>query len=253
MEIRQGEKRWYNQNVRLLARGRWLKGQVTINPLLPSANVPIPKVLLPPISEKWAKLREKNPKAFQGPTIRYCGYHEVGNLLIVDVVYSDYRLGQILGWLGAAMVPVTSDGVVACQAPVAAIAASIGGGVRVPGCTPPHIRFFQHINKEMQEEFGADVPEENITILGLLETKPPAANHHYSFALKVKIKETFKELKEKWSKAEDKWEGEMLPLPLTKEAVAEKIFGKEFGETSKAALYLVAENELGDIGLEAIV
>ena len=87
----------------------------------------------------------------------------------------------------------------------------------------------------MQEEFGADVPEENITILGLLETKPPAANHHYSFALKVKIKETFKELKEKWSKAEDKWEGEMLPLPLTKEAVAEKIFGKEFGETRHRA------------------
>lgn len=253
MEIWKGIKEWYNPDIRLLTRGEWAKSQLIINPLLPDANVPIPEIILPQIEKKWVSYNIKNPKAFPGDTVRYCGYHDANGLLVIDVVYSDYRLSQTLGWLGAAMVPVTSDGYIALQAPVAKIAANVGGGIRVPGCTPRNIHFFSHVIEEMKEEFSVNARIENLKVLGLAEVKPLTASHHYFLIFKVKLRKKIGELKTKWAIAKDNWEGELMPIPLTKEKISEVIFSKEFAETSRIALFLVAESELGDLGLKIVV
>lgn len=161
---------------------------------------------------------------------------------MIEVVPSDYSEGQFLGWQGVAMIPVTSDGYVVMQANVQSIAVSIGGGIRVPGCAPPHIGVIDHIIKEIDEEFAAQVTKDQLRILGLCEVLPPAAKRNNGLIVRVDMKETFKELKEKWQNSEDKWEGEILPFELTKENVLSAVKDEKYARSSKLLLLVVAES-----------
>lgn len=217
-------------------------------------DVPIGPEVHVKIEAAWQDILKKNPKAFAGETVRlensYCpaGTED----LCIDVLPSDYKQGMVLGWLGVAMLPVTSDGYVALQAPVATIAATIGGGIRTPGCTPPNAHFFCHIVKEMREEFNVTVSLSQLRVLGLVEVNPPTAKHHYGLIVRVSLKETFDELKAKWETAEDKWEGLILPFRLTPENVIKAMFfeKEKYGPVTPLALHLVAKDQLGDYGVE---
>jgi hypothetical protein len=194
------------------------------------------------IVQNWNEVKKKNPEAFPGPTIRLANYHRAGDTLVVEVVPSDYSEGQFLGWQGVAMIPVTSDGFIVMQASVKALAASIGEGIRVPGCTPPHARVVDHIIKEMEEEFATQVTKDQLRILGICEILPPAAKRNNGIIARVDLKETFAELKEKWQDAEDKWEGEILPLELTRENILAAVKDERYARASKLLLLVVAES-----------
>ncbi|MEK9183027.1 MAG: hypothetical protein AAB849_00775 [Patescibacteria group bacterium] len=205
------------------------------------------------IEASWQDVLAKNPKAFAGATVRLDGFQfsDDGARLLLDVVSSDYKQGMVLGWLGVAMIPITSDGFVALQAPVASIAATVGGGIRVPGCTPPHPRFFHHIVQEMLEEFGVTVGFSQLKVLGLVQVSPPAAKYHHTLVVMVSLKETIGELKVSWEKAEDKWEGEVLPFQLTPNNVIQVMFCErdKYGPVTPLSLYLVARARFGDFGV----
>lgn len=204
------------------------------------------------IEVAWQEIMKKNPKAFAGSTVRLRDYEvSEGNILRINVLPSDYKKAMVLGWLGVAMVPLTSDGYVVLQAPVASVAATVGDGIRVPGCTPPRADFFSDIIAEMKEEFGVKVDLSDLSVLGLVEVLPPLAKHHYGLIVQVILKETFRELKKKWSAAEDRWEGEILPFKLTRQNVLTATFleKEKYGPVTPVALCLVADKEFGNFGI----
>lgn len=231
------------QNPIILEKGTWKPQNVVIHQIIKERDaISIFSLDKEAIEANWNEILEKNPKAFAGPTVRLVNNHTVGEKLILEVLSSDYREGCVLNWLGVAMVPVTSDDFIAVQTPVAAIAATIGGGIRVPGCTPPHADFFPHIIKEMKEEFNVDITEEQLTVLGLLRVKPPLAKYHHGLVVKVSLKETMEELKAKWQTAQDKWEGNLLPLNLRDREEIKKITS-EMSPISRLIVNLIIETE----------
>lgn len=242
IKSREEELKWRVPNLKLLTKGRWLSSQIIVNPLMKNkTEVLVHQSLQKEISKNWEEIKKKNPKAFAGPTVRLSNYHLTNDTLVLDILPSDYSQGQYLGWLGVAMVPITSDGIAATQAPVAGIAASIGGGIRVPGCTPPHADFIPHILKEMREEFNIDIDEDQLTILGVMEVLPPTAKRHNAIIVKVNLEEDFTELKNKWQTAEDKWEGDLLPYKLAN--IKFDLFNENYAIASRLILSLIAEDE----------
>lgn len=244
-----------DQRVRLLHGDSYSIENVILNQLvIKKEDVPISLDNKAKIEAAWQDILKKNPQAFAGETVRLRDYHfaDSGKKLILDVLPSDYKQGMVLGWLGVAMLPVTSDGYVALQAPVAAIAATVGGGIRTPGCTPPNAHFFCHIVKEMQEEFNVTVDHSQLKVLGLVRVNPPAAKYHHGLIVRVSLKETFDELKARWETAEDKWEGEILPFRLTSRNVVNALFfeKEKYGPVTPLALHLVAKDQFGDYGVE---
>jgi len=173
-----------------------------------------------------------------------------GEILRINVAASNYKEAMVIGWLGVAMVPVTSDGYVALQAPVDRIAATVGHGIRVPGCTLPHTDFFPHIITEMKEEFNVEVGPKQLVTVGLVEVRPPLARFHHALIVKVTLKETFRQLKAKWKKAKDKWEGEILPFKLTAGNVIQAMFFEQpgvYGPVTPVAIYLVAKEMMSGV------
>lgn len=242
------EKLWANAgnpNVKMLVCGTWDADQLVMWPLVEDMkDVPVYPGAMEFIENNWAEIKAANPKAFPGPTFRLENHHLVGDKLVVEVLPSNYAHGQFLGWLGVAMVPVTSDGFVALQGPVASIAASVGGGTRVPGCTPPHANFVDHTIREIEEEFNVQVTRKQLTVLGLQELLPPVAKRHNAVVIKVNLKESAEELRAKWETADDKWEGELKLLPLTRESVLSALPPNEkYHVASRLSLLLVAESE----------
>lgn len=204
------------------------------------------------IEVTWQEVLQRNPKAFPGPTVRLRGpVREEGGKLFLDVLPCDYKQSMVLGWLGVAMVPVTSDGYAALQAPVDSIAATIGGGIRTPGCTPPHADFFNHVIKEMEEEFGVTVNRAQLKVIGLVRIDPPAAKRNHALIVRVSLNETFIELQRRWATAQDKWEGNIQPFRLTPSDVICVMFfeGKKYGPVTPLALHLVAKERFGDYGV----
>lgn len=230
--------------VKLVVKGDWNADDLVVWPLFQNrSEVPIFTGLKDSITNNWREIRNKNPQAFAGPTIRMANYHRTGELLVVEVIPSDYAEGQFLGWQGVAMVvPVTSDRFIAMQANVQALAASIGGGIRVPGCTPPHHYVIDHIIKEMDEGFAVEIDKNQLHILGIGEVIPPAAKRNNWFIVHIDLKETYDELRQKWQDAEDKWEGEILPFSLTKENVLAAIEDGKYARVSKMCLLVVGES-----------
>lgn len=221
--------------------------------ILKAGKAPVPTSRQAEIRKAWKEVRKNNHGAFAGPTVRMTGWSIVGDrgkILRVSVAASNYKEAMALGWLGVAMVPVTSDGYVALQAPVKRIAAIVGDGIRVPGCTPPHAEIFPHIIKEMKEEFNVDVEPKQLLVVGLVEVNPPLAMFHHSLIVNVALKETFEQLKAKWKTAEDKWEGEILPFKLTAGNVIQAMFfeqPRKYGPVTPIALYLVAKGMLAGV------
>lgn len=243
---------WNEPNLWLLSSGR---RQVVIEELgMSDLNdaVLVPEKAKRMIEDEWQEVLKKNPKAFPGPTVRMVSHIDDLKKLCITVVASDYKHAMVMGWLGVAMVPITSDGYVALQAPVASIAATVGGGIRVPGCTPTNADFLSHIVKEMKEEFNVEVTQDQFTPLGLVEVLPPLAKRHRDLIVQVSLKETFNDLKAKWEGAEDKWEGQILPFKFTPENVITAIFAekdkKKYGPVTPVALYLAARERFGDFG-----
>lgn len=229
--------------VKLVVRGDWKADDLIVWPLFEKKeDVPFYPGLKKSIQENWNEVQIKNQGAFAGSTIRMANYHLAGELLVVEVVPSDYSEGQFLGWQGVAMVPVTSDEYVVMQANVQALAVSIGGGIRVPGCTPPHHNVVSHIVKEMEEEFAVKISKDQLRILGIGEIIPPAAKRNNWFIVHIDLKETYDELRRKWQNAEDKWEGEILPFALTRENVLAAIADEKYARISKMCLLVVAES-----------
>lgn len=233
------------RSLRLLARGEWSVDQVVIRQTASGKeDVVIEKSQQIAIELAWQELLARNPRAHAGDTVRLDSFRitDDGNLELC-VLPSDYRQGMVLGWLGVAMIPVTSDGYVALQASVASIAATVGNGIRVPGCTPPNVNFFSHAAREMNEEFGVKVERCQLTVLGLVEVNPPAAKYHHGLIVRVSLKETFAELKAKWQTAVDRWEGEILPFQFTADNVRVLLNegGRSYGPATPAALYLLAK------------
>lgn len=204
------------------------------------------------IESAWQEVLARNPKAFPGSIVRLRGpVKEEGGKLHLNVLPSNYKQAMVLGWLGVAMLPVTSDGYVALQAPVASIAATVGGGIRVPGCTPLSTDFFSHIILEMREEFGVVIDCSQLLVLGLVRVDPPAAKLHYALVVRVSLNETFDELQRQWATAKDKWEGNIQHFQLTPNNVINALFfeREKYGPVTPLALHLVAKERFGDYGV----
>lgn len=197
------------RKVVVLESGRWSADQVTVRPFFENLSCLTFLWDEEEIEKRWKAVLDKNPKATPGPTLQLGGRHFVkdGQIMVLDVFPSNYKKSQLYGWLAVAMIPVTSDGYIALQAPVSSIAASIGGGIRVPGCTLPHCDIFGHTAKEMKEEFGVQVERKDLSVLGLIEVQKPKL--HHGLIVEVKLAQTSQELEEAWNTAEDKWEGEL--------------------------------------------
>lgn len=247
--------RWDDLRVRLLVGKSYLTEKVIFSQkVAKKEDVEISPQDQAKIEAAWQETLKRNPRAFPGGTMRLRDNCLISTAekLCLEVLPSDYKQAMVLGWLGVAMVLVTSDGYVALQAPVATIAATVGGGIRTPGCTPPHVRFFCHIVKEMQEEFNVTVGLSQLKVLGLVEVSPPAAKYHHGLIVHVSLKETFDELKAKWATAEDRWEGEILPFRLTPENVVRAMFfeKEKYNPVTPLVLHLVAKDQFGDFGVE---
>jgi len=200
------------------------------------------------IDDNWQKILAKNPQAFSGPTIRLVGRHCLRDRLVLEVVPSDYKESCFLGWLGVAMVPITRDGYLALQGHVSSISATVGEGMRVPGCTPKDTKVIPYLIEEMREEFGVRVAKDNLTILGLTEVKSPLSMPNSALVTKVKITQSRQELIKCWEKARERWEGELHFVKLDYER--KKVSFQELGGSgminphSLLILGLVIENEL---------
>lgn len=211
------------------------------------------ELIIQKISDKWAEIKGKNHRAFPGDTVRLVkACSTCGSSLCLDVLPCNYGQSQILTWLGSAMVPITSDGYILMQGHKNEIAATIGAGTRVPGCTPPYAKgYIDHIITEMWEEFGVTIKKEQLTLLGLLEVLPPIASHHHGLIFKVKLNETLKEVKEKHRLAPDrKKEGSLVVAKLGEKELLEILKNPDFAKGSKVILTIVAKSELDNLKLE---
>lgn len=233
-------------NPLLLEKGYWTPDDVIIQQIVSDRRqIEVAQVDQEAAEDNWREIQKKNPRVFAGPTIRLTQSHILPDgKLVLEVLPSDYKEGCHLNWLGAAMIPVTTDNRVALQASVASIAATIGAGTRTLGCTFPHTDIFGHLEKEMSEECNVGIVEENITILGLVRVRPPLSKFNYCLVAKIKLKETFEELHSRWAMAEDKWEGELLPFEMTREKVLSILVNpKGYGPVTPLAIQLVALSE----------
>lgn len=239
------------ENLLILEKGFWKSDQVRIHQLANRESLSLYPGDAEAIEKNWQGILAKNPKAFPGPTIRLVGRHHLGETLVLEVLPSDYKEGCFVSFLGVAMVPVTSDGYIALQGPVSSVAATIGGGIRVPGCTPTGTNVFPHIIKEMMEEFNVRVTEDNLAVIGLIEARPPIAMLHHGLVVKVKVSQTREEFQNCQKGAEDRWEGELLFLELTPESVWEAVNRAEnYNQQSRLIIAMVAESELDEDFLE---
>lgn len=241
------------ENVIILEEGLWPPDKVEVHRLTEKKHlVAIYLNDLEAIEEKWEKILAKNKDATPGPTIRLAGRHHLGDKMILEAIPSDYKTSQMLGWLGVAMVPVTEDGYIGLQGEVESVAATIGKGPRSPGCTPRDTKMIEHTIKEMKKEFNVDITEENLTIHGVIESRPPKSSLHHALVIKVKLPLTFKKLKESWEGAEDKWEGPLIPLKLdyvNKKAILEKGQNpKAINAQSKVILQIILRSEFNTEG-----
>ena len=241
------------ENVLVLERGKWSSDQIKVHQIAQREDIRLfpadPKV----IETSWEEVLTKNSKAFAGPTVRLVGRHRLEDKLVLEVIPSDYREGStLLGWLGVAMVPVTNDGYIALQKPVSSVSTTIGAGIRVPGCTPKDTNVNSCIIEEMREEFGIGVTEDDLTILGLIEVRPPLAKFHNALVAEVKLSLSHQELAHYWEEAEDKWEGGLHFLKLDYQK--KKIFSQGIdslemiNRQSLLILGLIIENQF-DINL----
>lgn len=174
------------------------------------------------IKKNWDATLERSKgsprQPFSGPTMRLVDLHYTGdNKMVLGLARSNYRNGcGALGFFGVAMVPVTSDGFIAMQGPISEVSATIGGGTRVPGCTPVDCDVLRHVVTEMHEEFAVNVTEEHLVTLGVIDVGVEVARPHQALIMKVKLPLTSDELKKSWEEAEDKWEGSLVFLPINR-------------------------------------
>ncbi|MCX6764212.1 MAG: hypothetical protein NTU58_00680 [Candidatus Nealsonbacteria bacterium] len=202
------------ENVIILEEGIWTPENLKIHKIAEMSEIKMYPGDNEAIEKKWKDILTKSPKAFPGDTICFAGSHQIGRDLIAEVIISDYKVSQIVGWLGAAMIPITTDYFIGLQCQVASVAATVGKGIRVPGCTPENTEVIDHIIKEMKEEFNVEITRNNLTIIGLLKVKPPIASLHNAFVVVVKVPFNREELRRKWETAEDRKEGELVFLEL---------------------------------------
>lgn len=231
----------------VLERGNWRPDQISVHQITQRGLINLFPGDSQAIEENWQEILGKNPKAFAGPTIRLIGRHRLRDKLVLEVIPSDYKEGCLLGFLGVAMVPVTSDGFIALQGPVASVAATVGAGIRVPGCTPPHTGIMAHVAKEMREEFAVDINAGSLSVLSLNEISPPVAKSHNALVVKVSLSQTSKELLDCWQKAEDKWEGELKFIGFNNGKVSLSDFGghEAFNRQSLLILAMVVDELIG--------
>ncbi len=233
----------------ILERGLWSPDQLVAHSIVEREAVKLYPGDAEAIEANWNGILAKNPKAFAGPTVRLLGRHRLDDKLILEVAPSDYKEGYFLSFLGVAMVPVTTDGFIALQEPVASVAATIGGGTRVPGCTPSDSLIIGEVIRKMKKEFGAEVLPEHLSILGLIEARPPIAKFHHGLVVKVSMPCVKDQLAESWQGAEDKWQGNLEFLEMRRGLPT---FGSASGSNyqklnrqSLLILTMVIESELG--------
>lgn len=233
-------------NPLLLEKGYWTPDDVIVQQIVSDRRqIEVAQVDQEAAEDNWREIQKKNPQAFAGPTIRLVQSHILPDgKLVLEVVPSDYREGCLLNWLGAAMIPVTADKRIALQASVASIAATIGAGTRTLGCTFPHTDLFGHLEKEMREECNVEIADDDVTILGLVRTRPPLSKFNYCLVVKINLTETFEKLRSQWATAEDKWEGELLPFEMTRDNVFSVLANTQgYGPVTPLAIQMVAESE----------
>lgn len=231
-------------NPLILEKGVWQPWQVLITQN--TEPVKLKPQDLAMIEQCWKKILQINPTMVARPTISLVSHcrNANGNLLL-EVKPSNYKEGCIIGFLGVAMVPITSDGFMALQAPVASISEVVGHGIRVPGCTPSHIDLVPQIITEMKEEFNVKIAQDNLIILGLTEVRPPLAKYHHGLVAKIHLNYTKDELEQAWQNAQDKWEGKLLFLKLDykKKILLSPWDNKSFNQHSLLIIKVVADYE----------
>jgi hypothetical protein len=197
-----------SSNVQILKEGNWRPDQIKI-------------------------IQTPNSLILKRPAIQLLAYMECEGDLVLNVATSQYENG----FLGVAMVPITSNGYVVMQKPVAKISKNIGGGIRVPGCTPPNKEIIPHILEEMKEEFNLIIGENSLSVLGLIEVRPPVVKiFHHALVVKIDLPYTNKKVKESWQNAKDKWEGELFFLKLADNIITDT---QQFNYQSSIIIQLV--------------
>ena len=237
------------ENVLIIEKGLWAPRNIIIHKIAERSDIRLYPGDFEAIEERWKEVLAKNKKAFIGPTVRFVGSHRIGEDLIIEIIPSDYKEGCTLGWLGAAMVPITTDGYVGLQCHVDSISATIGKGVRVPGCTIEDTEETYHIIKEMKEEFNVEITTDDITIHGLIEVRPPVSLLNHALIAKINLSLNYRELKKSWETADDKTEGKLTfcKLDYSRKKISFKEIGgkKMLNPQSLVILEMISESEFG--------
>lgn len=238
-----------SENLVILRRGPWYPEQIQI------LRLPAAKKLLrttyfhKAMEETWKKIRKVNPSSFSGHTFRIAGHHLINDKIIFEEIPTKYKTSQEAGWLGCAMGIMTSDYYLPMQGQVQGIAASIGSGIRIPGCTFKTTDLTRDIIIDVKEEYGVKIGQENILFLGLVEIFPPLAKHQHCIISLIKISITKTELLQKYKKAKDREKEGSLHFarldPKQGEFFFEGFTTQQIHKVSLLTLAMIAENETG--------
>jgi hypothetical protein len=202
-------------NICILAVGSWEPKCVKIRQVANLSNITQDDVICE-IADKWKDFKKSvGNEAKDNPTICYLGHKQTQDKLLLNVVSSSYKSGLVLGYLGCAMIPVTSDKHIVLVEPAPGRAERFGEGIASSGCTPHCIQVIEHACIEMKEEFGASVEEDDLRILGLTQIYDAELQPNHCLVVKVTSRHDRHVFKELWEGAKDRNEANALHfIPL---------------------------------------
>ncbi|KPJ55311.1 hypothetical protein AMJ47_00325 [Parcubacteria bacterium DG_72] len=232
------------KNLAILERGFWTPELLTVKQIAKKENLMLFDLDSLEIKKRWEMIKDKNPRLSPDPTIRLAGHHRIGNQLVLEVLPSNYKEGLVLGWLGSTMILVTTDEYVVLQECPETTSTVLGKGIRVPGCTLKNTMLFKNIVREMKEEFCVEINENNITVHGLTEIRPPLGSLRKTLIAKIKLPLSKNELQKSWEIAKDKWEGSPIFVKLKKNISFKNIGGiKKINPYQLLMLAIAIESE----------
>ena len=200
----------------LLETRTWKPYQLKVHVITERSNIRLFSGDNDAIDKKWWELLDRKPGTHIGPTIRLVGWYKNNSNLILHVISSDYKESSLFGYLGVAMVLLTSDNHVVLQD--RSKYSVYGDNLRIPGCTPTNTEVLSEVVRETYEEFKIKVKKDDLKVVGLTYTRPPATIvPHHCLIVTVTCGVSKAQVEQNWNNVKDKKEGPPVLVPFDKD------------------------------------